>query len=850
MLTSGSVATPAIASAAARALLAEARDGHPHRLVRGASGTGKSALLAAVRDAAGGASDAIVFSGAAPGGAVFDDAAPPPGSVVLVDDAHLLAARRLSALTEVAARPDVTLVVAAEPRPANDALRALSAALDGTLALGHLSPRDTAAHAELLLGTSLPPQVVTLVYRLTGGLPRCVDAALAPLRAGGLTRDGLDRAVTAAVTDCHHDVLGGLDAELLAALAVATTGTGLDAAELGRTLELAPDAARDLVDRTRACGLVLPSGALLASALEPLRSLLGAQRVAGLQTQALRARVTLGTLDLPAARAFADAGVSDRALAEFLCEQAELAPPLRAAELYSSALRAGADGSHLALRRAEAAGLGGDLDTAVRLADGRLEHAAELPAAELAAAVRIAASVAAHQGMVTRSADLYEWLGPARAGVDRPVAAMVLLAAGRPESAAAMSGITLSDNGTGGPQPSLVPPTSGAAAATLLADGLRQSLDGSTAIALNTLTRALSLGANASRTTFLPDTGAAVTALAALHCGELDRARAVLQRTLDADTEGGVSRTRHLLLLAWVSMTHGGLDSAAQELNSVSSCDLNPRDALFAAALRVGLARRTGDVGALRQSWDRAQTVVAEHCVDLLSLLPLGELWLAAARLRELHRVAHLVDQARELLTRLGEPALWGSPLHWYGVQAAILAETPADLLPHAHALGVAAETSTYAAGLARAGRAWLRVLQGETDATEVEQSARTLAGIGLPWDGARLAGEAALRATDTPAATALLQVARSLRPAPPIPADVAPAAGTAAQSAPTGGLTERESDVARLLVTGLTYRDIGARLFISAKTVEHHVARIRRRLDAPTRAEMLSMLRAMGYGG
>ena len=106
------------------------------------------------------------------------------------------------------------------------------------------------------------------------------------------------------------------------------------------------------MDRTRACGLVLPSGALLASAHEPLRSLLGARRVAGLQAEALRARVTLGTLDLPSARAFAEAGVTDPVLAEFLCEQAELAPPRRAAELYASALRAGADGPRLALRRA------------------------------------------------------------------------------------------------------------------------------------------------------------------------------------------------------------------------------------------------------------------------------------------------------------------------------------------------------------------------------------------------------------------------------------------------------------------------------------------------------------------
>jgi DNA-binding NarL/FixJ family response regulator len=57
--------------------------------------------------------------------------------------------------------------------------------------------------------------------------------------------------------------------------------------------------------------------------------------------------------------------------------------------------------------------------------------------------------------------------------------------------------------------------------------------------------------------------------------------------------------------------------------------------------------------------------------------------------------------------------------------------------------------------------------------------------------------------------------------------------------------LSDREREVAELLLLGMPYRDIGA-LFISAKTVEHHVARIRRRLRAGSRWEMLSMLRAM----
>ncbi|HSA41065.1 MAG TPA: LuxR C-terminal-related transcriptional regulator, partial [Mycobacterium sp.] len=58
--------------------------------------------------------------------------------------------------------------------------------------------------------------------------------------------------------------------------------------------------------------------------------------------------------------------------------------------------------------------------------------------------------------------------------------------------------------------------------------------------------------------------------------------------------------------------------------------------------------------------------------------------------------------------------------------------------------------------------------------------------------------------------------------------------------------LSEREREVAELLLLGLPYRDIGAQLFISAKTVEHHVARIRRRIGAGSRTEMMSMLRAM----
>ena len=45
--------------------------------------------------------------------------------------------------------------------------------------------------------------------------------------------------------------------------------------------------------------------------------------------------------------------------------------------------------------------------------------------------------------------------------------------------------------------------------------------------------------------------------------------------------------------------------------------------------------------------------------------------------------------------------------------------------------------------------------------------------------------------------------------------------------------------------MAGHTYREIGSRLYISAKTVEHHVSRMRHRLGAGTRSELLARLRA-----
>jgi DNA-binding CsgD family transcriptional regulator len=60
-------------------------------------------------------------------------------------------------------------------------------------------------------------------------------------------------------------------------------------------------------------------------------------------------------------------------------------------------------------------------------------------------------------------------------------------------------------------------------------------------------------------------------------------------------------------------------------------------------------------------------------------------------------------------------------------------------------------------------------------------------------------------------------------------------------------GLTERQADVVRLLVEGLTNAEIAARLVLSVRTVDTHVAAILNKLDARTRRDAAARARALG---
>ena len=57
-------------------------------------------------------------------------------------------------------------------------------------------------------------------------------------------------------------------------------------------------------------------------------------------------------------------------------------------------------------------------------------------------------------------------------------------------------------------------------------------------------------------------------------------------------------------------------------------------------------------------------------------------------------------------------------------------------------------------------------------------------------------------------------------------------------------GITEREREIVGLLLTGLGTKEIGAKLFISAKTADNHVTNIYRKLGVASRVQMFQLIR------
>ena len=807
-------------------------------LVSGGIGTGKSSVLAAIRSALREAQVGVLTRPPRDG----DDSA----AAVVIDDAHLLDDAELGRLGELVANPASTVVVAAQPLAHHAGLRSLVVTIERenpVVSLGALSPADVNRMATEILGAPMTSEIIRSLMVATAGLPFLLQPAIAA--AGSPDGEAPAMAIMQAAKFALIERLRRMDEPVLETLLVSSLSPELGPDDVAGALRVGAEDAQVLVDRARASGLIEPSHSheFLRSVHLCIAGIIGTARHHDTELSVLVSQIESSTLSADLALRMAEHGLQDDRLATALADLASRTrgQPARAARLYRAAADAGA--TALSARLADALALTGDCTTAGRLAD---ELLGSEDAAERAAAVRIAASIAMHDGGAAQAADLFRWLGPYPDAFVSAAGAIVAVAAGDLEAASR----ALSAESAG-------PPKSTARAARSLADGLVLSLDQPFPIAVARLGQ--SITAEQQQAGVAPDTPAALVTLAALHGGDPARARSVIGRVVRAGSQAdsadeSFAAHRHRLLLGWVRMQDGQLPAAAADAASTADATLHRRDALWAAALQTAVARRSGDSGAVQKHLYAAMEVLAEYSMDLFSLLPLGELWVAAARMRQVERLQHTLTEAFALLESLGNPVLWSVPLHWAGVHAGILVNSPDAVAPHGQALTAAAAHSAFAKALATAGRSWLRVLANHVDTDEVTVAARGLSQFGLTWDATRLASQAALQTPDGRVSGAMLQLARDLKQTAAI--DEAPgleAVTTVAEGARTGAsrpvsskLSDREREVAELLLLGMPYRDIGSQLFISAKTVEHHVARIRRRLGAESRSEMLSMLRAM----
>jgi len=831
--------------------------------VQGSGGTGKSVLLAQLASAYGEAGVQVADEHTAPTpGELTDQVA------VLVDDAQHLTEASAMRLRELVDHPLARVVVAYRPWPRPPALVELVARMGNErelVVLGHVDRDVVRRWAAAALGDGATPALVDFVTAQTGGLPSLVDHMIRSLAQDAAARGRTSSPSTAAVlgepsgSSVPADVLSrvrgslaALDDENRALLHALAVGAPLDVEILGAALEVSVRRAGALVEHCRASGHLLDEGSVIPLVRRVLLDSTPTDVTRYTRRRVLTLLLDRGDAPVELACEQAADHVREPRAAQLLAEHGTAAlavDPARASALFEAAAASGAPPGALAARRAHAAALMGDYDGALQWADPALDDGS---APDRQRAAGVVAAVLAHRGLLGRSAELYRLAGPERTGS----VALALLATGARAEAVDLLTATEAAPATG-------MPTMLAGAESLMAQGVLRSLrsDSSAAddipAALSMLTRAAALVEPTGRTALLLDTPAALAALVALHSGELAVAESVLHRALQAQVGGRPAHARHQLLLAWTAMLRGRLRTAREHMAQAqqgTEGPLEPRDELFLRAMVVGLARRTGDLPALTAAWEHAREAVLRYPVDLFALLPLGELVVAGARMADGDRLAPHVAAAYALLRRLGEPQLWAAPLHWCGAQAAILADDPVALEPHATALVDAARTSRYAATVAQAGRSWLRVLTDRVEARTAITAAEGLASIGLTWDGCRLAGQAAARAVDARDRTALLLCARSLtepgevRQPPAGPPSVG--RSPSATATPAGQLSDREREVALLVVAGQTYREVGSQLFISAKTVEHHVSRMRQRLGASNRSDLLARLRAeLGAG-
>jgi DNA-binding CsgD family transcriptional regulator len=296
--------------------------------------------------------------------------------------------------------------------------------------------------------------------------------------------------------------------------------------------------------------------------------------------------------------------------------------------------------------------------------------------------------------------------------------------------------------------------------------------------------------------------------------------------------------------------------------DGVIYCDDRDLDTygIFLCSERTTMLERTG-------RWDEAVSLSEELLrrggpSPNIRLCPLNRLGTIRAR-RGSPGVWECLDEAIELADRSGEPQqivpvrLTRAEAHWLNGRLADAAHE-AELADDVAAGNDAWERGAVAVWLRRTGSA--RPPRGEVAAPyqrlldgDWAEAARLWTDLGCPYETAM----ALLGAADEESLRTALRIFTDLGAAATARVTRQKMRELGIRSIPAGprpttrdhplGLTPREHEVLTLVCAGHTNAEIAEQLFISAKTVDHHVSAVLAKLDTPTRSETASRAARLG---
>lgn len=294
--------------------------------------------------------------------------------------------------------------------------------------------------------------------------------------------------------------------------------------------------------------------------------------------------------------------------------------------------------------------------------------------------------------------------------------------------------------------------------------------------------------------------------------------------------DGGLRQLR-----AWLSARRGHLDQALQETGESRS--LTPHDEMVRAATRCAVSVRDGVATDLDDAADAGRAALRSCGTTLYDLDMVADIAGAVQRSRS-GSGSDVLHEVAAAAARSGSP-LMAFDVAWARLSVALVGDDLDAIATSAAGLAGITDVPDHPFVTARSeAAALLSSPNGDIDASSALDVARRLAGHGAVHEAARLCGVLALRSTSEVTTRTLLRESRNWR------SQRAVLRQSGAERS-VARLSEQEEAVARLVLDGHTHKQVGATLFISPKTVEHHVAHIRTKLGAADRAEMMAAIRS-----